>query len=120
MTARGTYAAWSEWSSLAAKLARRLTILKEHGRVWSFTCSVGIECGCAVLEAAVIPVSGDALLARWSSFDGKIPAADAEAMRTLADWTDRELKSLMKDSLEAVEDILEKLGEGANENSNNR
>ena len=52
MNARQTYAAFNKWSSLAAKLARRLTILKEHGRVWSFTCSVGIECGYAVLEAA--------------------------------------------------------------------
>lgn len=118
MNARGTYAAWCEWSSLAAKLARRLTILKEHGRVWSFTCSVGIECGYAVLEAAVIPVSGDALLARWSSFDEKLPAADAEAMGSLEKWVGRELDALMKDSRDAVEDILAELGEGTDNNNN--
>lgn len=111
MNARQTYAAFNEWSSLAAKLARRLTILKEHGRVWSFTCSVGIECGYAVLEAAVIPAKGDALLARWSSFDEKLPAADAEAMRTLCGWTESELKALLVDAREAAEDILEELGE---------
>lgn len=111
MNARSTYTAFNEWSSLAAKLARRLTILKEHGRVWSFTCSVGIECGCAVLEAAVIPAKGDAMLARWSSFDEKLPAADAEAMRTLCGWTESELKALLVDAREAAEDILEELGE---------
>ena len=109
MNARQTYAAFNKWSSLAAKLARRLTILKEHGRVWSFTCSVGIECGVAVLEAAVIPAKGDALLARWSSFDATLPAADAEAMKTLEKWTERELKALLDDSREAAEDILEEL-----------
>lgn len=109
MNARRTYAAFNEWSSLAAKLARRLTILKEHGRVWSFTCSVGIECGYAVLEAAVIPVRGDALLARWSSFDEKLPAADAEAMKTLESWTHEELKALLDDCSSAAEDILEEL-----------
>lgn len=109
MNARQTYAAWCEWSSLAAKLTRRLTILKEHGRVWSFTCSVGIECGYAVLEAAVIPAKGDALLARWSSFDEKLPASDAEAMGTLSKWTERELKALLDDSRSAAEDILEEL-----------